>query len=105
MKEQVKIGQIIQFAEDFEITTFGGRKFNITSEDKALVVKNGIEWLSGDAKGIKQKVADIEIKGYDYENISELLFEKISNFCEYDLQEDEISNIKEEIEEFLIHLL
>ena len=70
---KVKIGEEIKFKEGFEIESFGGKKKEVKAGDRGVITKHGlVKYLSGDAKGMLQKVEDIEVQGCDHENIVDM---------------------------------
>lgn len=110
MKGTYKIGQQIEFKEDYSVKTFNGRNIEVKKGDKAIVNSRGfIEYTSGKAKGIRQIVDGITVEGYDHMNISKQILNRL--LSEYDLQEfmdyEEISikGFLEEIEDVLCEIL
>lgn len=98
---KVKVGEEIKFKEDFDIETFGGRKINVKEGDRGIVTGNGfIKHLNGNARGMMQKIEGLDVNGYDYENISKMIFNRLNNLFGIKLMlEDEEIEHKEFIEE------
>lgn len=74
-----KIGEVISFNENIEIKSIIEDGFiSVKCEDKGVIDNNGdITMLSGQAIG-KRINSEINVKGYDYNNIAELLFDSIN---------------------------
>lgn len=105
-----KIGQEIKIKEDFTIKTFNDNIIVIKENDKGFLDSKGLLHLtSGKGIGKIVKMDNMEIKGYDYENISKLIFNRLNyvfNISEF-LSGEEISKeeFKEEIEDILMDIL
>lgn len=107
---KVKIGQEIKFKEEFEIESFAGATKTVKVGDKATVLKHGyVKYMNGDAKGMLQKVEDLEVNGVDHENIVNLIFNRLENVYgikEMLYNEDiEEKDFKGEIEDLLYDYL
>ena len=107
---KVKIGQEIEFKENFKIETFGGRKIDVKEGDKGVITSNGfIEYISGNAKGIVQKPDDAEVEGYDCRSISKMILNRLNVVfgLEEFLENEEIDKeeIVDEIEDLLVGIL
>lgn len=103
---KVKIGEEIKFKEGFEIESFGGKKKIVKEGDRGVITKHGVvKYLSGDAKGMLQKIEELEVKGCDHENIVNMIFNRLNsafNLRDMLEQEDiEEKEFKEEIEDLL----
>ena len=98
--KKAKIGQKITTTKDYEIQGY-------FSEDKILVKKGdsgfidgtgNVHYLTGNARGKIQGFKDIEIKGYDTENIARLVYRQIEEYgiAEFlddnDIGEDRVIN-------------
>lgn len=107
----MRIGQEVEFKNDFKIETYlTGTKLQVKSGDKALVTNMGLKILTGEARGKITNFADnTELKGYDYENISKLIYRRLDNYFDLGelLENDDIdsSRFREEIEEVLMNIL
>lgn len=111
MKGKVlKIGQEIEMTEDFVIESCLGTKvLEVKKGDKGYIDGNGcIHYTTGKAIGMIQKAA-AEIKGFDYENISKIIFNRLNNsynfeefLDDYDIDRHELI---EEIENALVEIL
>lgn len=106
----LKIGQEIEMTEDFVIESCLGTKvLEVKKGDKGYIDGNKlIHYTTGKARGMLQKV-DVEIKGFDYENISKIIFNRLNSsynikefLDDYDLDKKEFT---EEIENALIEIL
>lgn len=107
-----KIGEAISFSEDFEIeSALGGNKLQVKAGDKGYIDSRcSVHYTSGQARGKIQSLGkEIEVNGYDHENISKMIFRRIKN--EFGLAEHlegyEISdkNVIEVIEDILSDIL
>ena len=106
-----KLGQEVKFVEEFTIVTLlSETKLTIKKGDKAIVTRTGFKMLTGEARGkiINFNKSDI-VKGYDYENISRLILNRINAVfgLEMYLEDEAIesSEIIEEIEDVLMDIL
>ena len=107
---KVKIGQEIKSAISFETETFGGRKITIKEGDKGIVAGSGfILHSSGNASGMIQMVDNMELEGYDYENISKMILNRLNVVfgLEEFLENEEIDpkEIIDELEDLLSDIL
>lgn len=84
---EFKIGAEIKITEDFEIEGVFGTKKEVKKGDIGFIDKNGlVHYISGEANGKIQKMADTEItKEYDYENIAKLILRRL--IISYNLKE------------------
>lgn len=111
MKTTYKLGQEVTFKSNFEIeATISKTKLKVKEGDKALITKSGFKVLTGEARGKTLWFNENEeAKGYDYSNISKLIFDTVNR--EFGLKmlfEDEgieIDNFIEEIEDLLMDIL
>lgn len=108
--KEYKIGQQIEFKEDFNVKTFNGRKLEVKKGDKAVVNSKGfIEYISGNSKGIRQVVEGMIVKDYDHRNIAEMIYNRLNliygleNFVSD--EEIEYSEMIDEMEDVLCEIL
>lgn len=108
--EVLKIGQEIEITKDFVLESCLGTKvLEVKKGDKGYIDGNGcIHYTTGKARGMIQK-AKAEIKGFDYENISKIIFNRLNNsynldefLDDYDIDKYELT---EEIENVLVEIL
>lgn len=107
----MKIGQEIMVKEDFKINTMVSDKVKTVKKgDKGFMDSRGFLHLTtGNGIGKIVKIDDIEVKGYDYRNISSIIFRRLINA--YDLDEFmdyegiEATEIIDEIEDVLMDIL
>lgn len=73
------IGQEVEISEGFPLeSVLAGKTVNVKKGDKGVVDSNGfIHYISGEARGKIQKFADVELNGYDVENISKLIYKRL----------------------------
>lgn len=107
----MKIGQEIIANKDFEIKTI--------VSDKVITVKEGDEGfldskgflhiITGKGRGKIVKMDGIEVKGYDYKNIANIIYTRLNSaFLIEPILEDEgyeIEDILDEIEDVLTDIL
>lgn len=111
MEKIMKIGQEVKFKNDFMIETIINKVgLQVKEGDKALVTKNGLKILNGEARGkITSFQEGEQIKGYDYSNIAKIIFRRLNGVfaIENYLDDEEISveEFLEEIEDVLIDIL
>lgn len=76
-----KIGEGIGFSQDFEIeSAFNDNKLQVKAGDTGFIDSNSnVHYTTGQARGKIQHLDDTEIKGYDHENISKMIFKRIKN--------------------------
>ncbi len=102
-----KIGQEITITEPFEIeSALSNKTLNVKTGDKGFIDSKGLlHYTTGEARGKIHKVDDVEVGGYDYENIAKLIFKRLnSQFSLTDVFEDidiPDSDFIEEIEDIL----
>ncbi|MBQ9000019.1 MAG: hypothetical protein IJ086_15185 [Clostridium sp.] len=107
----MKIGQEVVIREDFKINTILSEKVMIVKKgEKGFLNRNGcLHITTGKAKGKIIKIDDIEIKGYDYQNISKMIFNRLKNSFgieDFLIEEDiEPKYFIEEIEDMLSDIL
>lgn len=107
----MKIGQEIKFKENFEIEAIISKtKLEIKEGDRALITKSGFKVLTGEARGKRLDFnKDEKAEGYDYSNISKLIFNRLDAVFELEryLDDEEIGyeEFIEEIEDVLMDIL
>ena len=101
----MKIDQEVIVREDFKINTRVSERV-----EKGFLNSNGcLHLTTGKAKGKIIRIDDIEVKGYDHENISKMIFNRLKNsfgieeFLIY--EEIESKHFIEEIEDMLSDIL
>lgn len=108
---EAKIGQKITATDDFEIQgCFGEDKIQVKKGDRGFIDSNGfVHYETGKARGKMQRFDDITVKGYDTENITNLIYEHISkrfNLDEFlEDYEYEEKDLKDEIDYILSEIL
>lgn len=108
---KLKIGQEVEFIENFEIETYINKtKLQVKKGDKALVTKCGFKILTGECRGkITSFVGNGEPKGFDYENISKLILNRLNSVfgleSYMDDEEIEPKEFLDEIEDVLTDIL
>lgn len=109
--QQLKIGQKLVVQENYEISTcISNTNLQVKKGDVGFIDANGmIHYLSGQARGKIHNIADVEVKGYDIENIAELIFRQLkSDFHINDILEDydiDVREFKDSIEDILSEIL
>jgi len=107
-----KIGEIVTITDDFEIkgAIDNNNTILVKSGDTGFIDSKGlIHYMTGKARGKIQNIEDIEVKGYDYESISKLIYKRLN--AEYDigemLENEDIDKIDfmETIEDMLSDIL
>ena len=107
-----KIGEILTIKEDFEIkSALGGYTKQVKKGDTGFIDSKGmIHYLTGEARGKIQNIDGIELKGYDYESITNLIYKRLN--CEFDIDYmlddsdiDEVEHFKDIIEDVLSEIL
>lgn len=107
----MKTGQEIIVKEDFEISTIISEQVIVVKEgDKGFLNSKGLlNITTGKGRGKIVKINDIEVEGYDHENISKMILRRLCNrynleeFMEY--EEIGFSEMVEEIEDILMDIL
>lgn len=109
----MKIGQEIKITESRQLETLGGGKIvNVKEGDKALVIKNGIKYLTGEARGKIVFDNEERVISYDVDNIAKRIAKNlIYDLGHYEFEEyledndltlqNVINSILEELEEFI----
>lgn len=107
----MKIGQEIIVKEDFKINTIVSDKVKTVKKgDKGFIDSKGFLHLTT-GKGIGKivKIDDIEVKGYDYKNIVNMIYKRLNNtfFIDIILENDgyEVKDFLDEIEDVLTDIL
>ncbi|MCU9808348.1 hypothetical protein LEQ06_09330 [Paraclostridium sp. AKS46] len=112
MKKPIyRIGQEIEFIEDFEIEkAISKEKIQVKKGDTAVITSSGTAiHTKGQARGMIQCLSEIDIAGYDHRNISKMILQRLINvynleeFMEY--EEIESKEIIDEIEDVLCEIL
>ena len=107
----MKIGQEIMVKEDFKINTMVSDKVKTVKKgDKGFMDSRGFLHLTtGNGIGKIVKIDDIEVKGYDYRNISSIIFRRLINAYDLDefmdCEDIEETEIIDEIEDVLMEIL
>lgn len=107
----MKIGEEVTFKNDFKIETMLSKTvLQVKENDKALVTKNGLKILTGEAKGkITGFAEDDKVYGVDYRNIAKMIFNRIDvlfGLEEYwDYEGIKESEVIDEIEDVLMDIL
>ena len=107
----MKIGQEITVKEDFKInTTIRDKVITVKKDDKGFVDSQGFLHLTtGNGRGKIVKIDDIEVRGYDHENIAKMIYKRMNNaFLIGSILEDEgyeVEDILDEIEDVLTDIL
>lgn len=107
----MKIGQEITVKEDFKINTIVSDKVITVKEgDKGFLDSKGLMHITtGNGRGKIVKINYIEVKGYDHENIANMVYKRINNaFLIEPILEDEgyeVKDILDEIEDILSDIL
>lgn len=108
--EVLKVGQEIKMTKDFTLVSCLGTKvLEVKKGDKAYIDGSGFaHYTTGKARGSIQKT-NAEIRGFDYENISKIIFKRLDNsynvdeyLDDYDIDKNEFI---EEIESALVEIL
>lgn len=97
-----KIGQEIIVEEDFEISNIVSNKImTVKKGDKGFLDSKGfIHLTTGNGRGKIVKINDvnIEVEGYDYENISNIILNRLNReFGIEELLENEIEDVLTDI--------
>lgn len=97
----MKIGQEVKFKNDFKIKEMiSGKVLHVKEGDKAIATKNGLKILTGEARGKITEYIDEQPKGFDYMNISKMIFDRLDVVFGLELfLDDEAIDSKEFIEE------
>lgn len=107
----MKIGQELQIKEDFKINTIVSNKvITVKQGDKGFIDSVGhLHITTGNGKGKVVKINNAEVKGYDYENISKLILNRLNSVFgleEYFKDEDiDSKEVIDEIEYILMEIL
>lgn len=110
-KKTYKIGQEIEFIDDFEIEkAISKEKVQVKKGDTAVITSHGTAiHTKGQARGMIQCLSGVSIEGYDHRNISEMIFKRLNNVygLENFLEDEEIdySEMIDEIEDVLCEIL
>ena len=107
-----KIGEEIGFSEEFEPeSVFGGNKVTVKEGDRGFLDSRGmIHYTTGQARGkIHSLGKEIEVEGYDYENIAKILWNRLKSKFEIEefLEDYDVSekDVIEELEDILSDIL
>ena len=105
------IGEEIIIQEDKQIKTILTDKvLNVKRGDKALITKEGITYLTGEARGKTEFVNNPENILYDIDNISKIIvralmsrFEELEDYMnDYDIKKSELYEcVGDELEKFI----
>lgn len=101
-----KIGQEVKFAESFTIQTMVLKEEKVIKpEDRNFIDKNAyLNVLSGECRGKKVLLPDVEVDNYDYNNISKMLIKKLDYFNiaeELDSRDAIYENLKESLNDIV----
>lgn len=81
MKKPIyRIGQEIEFVEDFEIEkAISKEKIQVKKGDTAVITSSGTAiHTKGQARGMIQCLSEIDIAGYDHRNIAEMIYNRLN---------------------------
>ena len=105
------IGEEIIIQEDKQIkTAFTDKVLNVKIGDKAIVTKDGITYLTGEARGKTEFVNNPKNILYDIDNISKIIvkalinrFEELEDYMsDYNIQKRELYEcVGDELEKFI----
>lgn len=107
----MKIGQEVVVKDDFKINTTVSEKVKTVKKgDRGYIDSEGfIHITTGNCKGKILKLNDVKFKGYDYENISKMVFDRLKSSFEIEkfliAEEIESKYLIEEIEDILRDIL
>lgn len=107
----MKIGQEVVVKDDFKINTTVSEKVKTVKKgDKGYIDSEGlIHITTGNCKGKILKLNDVKVKGYDYKNISKMVFDRLKSSFEIEkfliAEEIESKYLIEEIEDILRDIL
>lgn len=112
MKSEFKIGQMIELVHDVEIkAVVSGQVLVAKKGDCAVVDSKGFAtFVDGDARGKITRLSDVVVKGYDHENITDMIIKKL-NYLFNDLDDTleceglNCDVLKEEIQDVLENIL
>lgn len=112
MKNQTyKIGQEIEFIEDFEIEkAISKEKVQVKKGDLAVITSHGAAiHTKGQARGMIQCLSGVNIEGYDHRNIAKSILQRLNNVFNLEeftyYEEITFSEMVDEIEEVLMDIL
>lgn len=111
MRNTYRLGQEIKFKNSFEIeTVLSKNKLQVKEDDKAIVTRSGFRVINGEARGkIISFQKDEQVKGYDYTNISKLIFNRINIVFGLEMYLDDVEiecmEFIDEIEDVLMDIL
>ena len=109
--ETLKIGQEIIITKDFEIVGFSESEVLVKKDDKGYVDSMGdLHYQTGAARGKIQAIKeDVDVKGYDCENIAKIIYKRLQSqfeikefLEEYEIPVEDFTN---EIEDVLSDIL
>ena len=101
-----QIGEEITILKDYKIElAFSGDKLQVKEGDKGFIDSKGsIHYITGKARGKIHRLGNIEVDGYDCENIAKMLFRRIKNefnlgeyFEDYEISEREVIESLEDV--------
>ena len=107
----MKIGQEIIVKEDFKINTIVSDKVKTVKKgDKGFIDSKGFLHLTtGEGIGKIVKIDDIEVKGYDYKNIVNMIYKRLDNAFSIEMILEnngyEVEDVLDEIEDVLTDIL
>lgn len=79
--ENAKVGQRIEVTQDFTISGFDNKKVIVKKGDSGFIDSNNfIHYITGNAEGMIQGIKGWDIKGYDVNNITKMVFDHIDNY-------------------------
>ncbi|MBN8046919.1 MAG: hypothetical protein KH369_16285 [Paraclostridium bifermentans] len=109
--KEYKIGQEIEFLEEFEIEkVISKEKVQVKKGDTAVITSSGTAiHTKGQARGMVQCLSGVNIDGYDHRNIAKSILQRLNNVFNLEeftyYEEITFSEMVDEIEDVLCEIL